>query len=74
MFEARTRLSTPLDEVARGVAVVITGRGVAIARPVPAGVPRRTGDGDPIARARTFAKGQTPGRLSWKKLRDEGRR
>ena len=73
-FEAKTHLSALLDEVARGVEVVITRRGVAVARLVPAGSPRRTGTGDPIARAKAFAKGQTLRRLSWKKLRDEGRR
>jgi len=73
-FEAKTHLSALLDEVARGVEVVITRRGVAIARLIPASAPRRTGDCDPIARAKAFAKGQALGRLSWKKLRDEGRR
>jgi len=73
-FAAKTHLSALLDEVARGAEVVITRRGVAIARLVPADAPRRTGTGDPIARAKAFAKGQTLGRLSWKKLRDEGRR
>ena len=73
-FEAKTHLSALLDEVARGVEVVITRRGVAVARLVPAGSPRRTGAGDPIARAKTFAKGQTLGALSWKKLRDKDRR
>ena len=73
-FEAKTHLSALLDEVARGVEVVITRRGVPIARLVPAGSPRPSGAGDPIARAKAFAKGQTLGRLSWQKLRDEGRR
>ena len=73
-FEAKTHLSALLDEVARGVEIVITRRGVAVARLVPAGSPRRTGAGDTIARAKAFAKGQTLGRLSWQKLRDEGRR
>ena len=73
-FEAKTHLSALLDEVARGVEFVITRRGVAVARLVPAGAPRHTGVGDPIARAKAFAKGQTLGRLSWKTLRDEGRR
>ena len=72
-FEAKTHLSSLLDEVARGAEIVITRRGVAVARLVPAGSPRRSGAGDPIARAKAFAKGQTLGRLSWKKLRDEGR-
>ena len=56
-FEAKTHLSALLDEVARGVEVVITRRGVAVARLVPAGSPRRTSAGDPIARAKAFAKG-----------------
>jgi prevent-host-death family protein len=73
-FEAKTHLSALLDEVERGVEVVITRRGVAVARLVPAAAPRRTGAGDPIARAKAFAKCQTLGQLSWKKLRDEGRR
>jgi len=72
-FEAKTHLSALLDEVARGIEVVITRRGVAVARLVPAGAPRRTNAGDPVARAKAFAKGQTLGRLSWKKLRDDGR-
>ena len=73
-FEAKTHLSALLDEVARGAEVVITRRGVAVARLVPAGAPRRTGADDPIVRAKAFAKGQTLGRVSWKSLRDEGRR
>ena len=73
-FEAKTHLSALLDEVASGVEVVITRRGVAVARLVPAHAPRRSGADDPIARAKAFAKHQTLGRLAWKKLRDEGRR
>ena len=73
-FEAKTHLSALLDEVARGEEVVITRRGIAVARLIPAGRPRRDGVGDPIARAKVFAKGQTLGGLSWQKLRDEGRR
>ena len=73
-FEAKTHLSALLDEVARGVEVVITRRGIAIARLVPANAPRRSAGSDPIARAKAFAKHQTLGRVSWQKLRDEGRR
>ena len=73
-FEAKTHLSALLDEVARGAEVVITRRGVAVARLVPAASRRRAGVGDPIARAKAFAKGQTLGQVSWKKLRDAGRR
>ena len=73
-FEAKTHLSALLDEVAEGAEIVIMRRGVAVARLVPAGAPRRSGAGDPHARVRAFAKGQTLGRVPWKKLRDEGRR
>ena len=73
-FEAKTHLSALLDEVAGGMEVVITRRGIAIARLVPAHAPRSSAVGDPITRAKAFAKTQTLGRLSWKKLRDEGRR
>ncbi len=73
-FEAKTHLSALLDEVARGAEVLITRRGIAVARLVPANAARRNALGDPIARAKAFAKHQTLGRLSWKTLRDEGRR
>ena len=73
-FEAKTHLSSLLEDVARGVEVVITRRGIAVARLVPASAPRREAAGDPIARAKAFAKQQTLGRVSWKALRDEGRR
>ncbi|HEY7788239.1 MAG TPA: type II toxin-antitoxin system prevent-host-death family antitoxin [Casimicrobiaceae bacterium] len=73
-FEAKTHLSELLDEVSRGAEIVITRRGVAVARLVPVGGSRRPASGDPVARAKAFARGQTLGRLSWKTLRDEGRR
>ena len=73
-FQAKTHLSALLEEVARGAEVVITRRGVAVARLVPADAPRLSSVGEPILRAKAFAKHQTLGRLSWKKLRDEGRR
>ncbi|HWH82325.1 MAG TPA: type II toxin-antitoxin system prevent-host-death family antitoxin [Burkholderiaceae bacterium] len=73
-FEAKTHLSALLDEVARGAEVTITRRGVAVARLVPAEAAPRSPAGDPIARAKAFAKHQSLGRLSWKALRDEGRR
>lgn len=73
-FEAKTHLSALLDEVERGEEIVITRRGVAVARLVPAAAPRTSGAGDPIARAKGFAKGRTLGRVSWTRLRDEGRR
>ena len=73
-FQAKTHLSRLLDEVAAGAEVVITRRGVAVARLFPVVPPRRPGHSDLIARAKAFAKGQTLGPLSWRKARDEGRR
>ena len=73
-FEAKTHLSALLDDVERGIEVVITRRGVAIARLVPAHAAHRSAVGDCLARAKEFAKHQTLGRVSWKTLRDEGRR
>ena len=73
-FEAKTHLSALLDEVERGAEVVITRRGIAVARLVPTQAARRSGDDDAVARAKAFAKHQTLGRVSWKSLRDEGRR
>ncbi len=73
-FEAKTHLSALLDEVEHGAEVMITRRGTAIARLVPANAPRRSAAGDPIARAKAFAQHQTLGRVAWKTLRDAGRR
>jgi prevent-host-death family protein len=72
--EARTHLSEILDEVARGEEVLITRRGMPVARLVPAFQRRRAGPDDLLAHARAFAKHQTLGHVYWKSLRDEGRR
>ena len=73
-FEAKMLLSALLDEVACSAKVVITRRGIPVARQVPANTLRRSALGEPVARAKAFARQQTLGRLSWKTLRDEGRR
>jgi prevent-host-death family protein len=73
-FEAKTHLSALLDRVARGEQVVITRRGRPVARLVPAAAPDRDDVGAIVARIKALRAGQTLGGLSWKDLRDEGRR
>jgi prevent-host-death family protein len=73
-FEAKTHLSALLDRVARGEQIVITKHGRPVARLVPAALPDREEVGGIIARIKALRVGQTLGGLSWKDLRDEGRR
>ena len=73
-FEAKTQLSNLLDVVERGEEVLITRHGKPVARLVPAEVIDQTRVSAAIAKLRELAKGQTLGGLSWKELRDEGRR
>jgi prevent-host-death family protein len=72
-LEAKTRLSALLDRVARGEEIVITKHGRPVARLVPAAAARED-VGAIIARIKVLCVGQTLGGLSWKDLRDEGRR
>ncbi len=73
-FEAKNRLGTLLDWVAQGEEVVITRRGKAVARLVPAtsGVDRDRARAA-ASRIREMRKGVTLGGLSIKVLIDEGR-
>src|SRR5205085_1278246 len=73
-FEAKTRLSALLERVAAGEEVVITKHGKPIARLVSAGATDRAKVDAVIARLKELRKGTTLGGLSWKELRDEGRR
>ena len=73
-FEAKTHLSALLEEVARGEEVVITRHGKAVARLVPEERINREQASAAVAKLRELAKEQTLGGLSWKELRDEGRR
>jgi prevent-host-death family protein len=70
-FEAKTNLSALLQRVAGGEEIVITRRGKAIARLVPAA--ERPAD-DPVADLKALRTGCTLGGLDWRQLRDEGRR
>ncbi|HEX3862788.1 MAG TPA: type II toxin-antitoxin system prevent-host-death family antitoxin [Stellaceae bacterium] len=73
-FEAKTHLSSLLDRVAGGEEVVITKHGKPVARLVGVTVRDQAKIDDVVERLKEFRKGTTLGGLSWKELRDEGRR
>ncbi|HXQ50260.1 MAG TPA: type II toxin-antitoxin system prevent-host-death family antitoxin [Stellaceae bacterium] len=73
-FEAKTNLSKLLDRVASGEEVVITRHGKPVARLV---APERFDRARAKAAAeklKALSKTTTLGGISWKALRDEGRR
>jgi prevent-host-death family protein len=73
-FEAKTHLSALLERVARGEEVVITKHGKPIARLVSATAVDQARVDEAVAQLRRLRKGTTLGGLSWKELRDEGRK
>jgi prevent-host-death family protein len=71
--EARTLLSRLLERVARGERITITRHGVPVAVLVPAS-PRRGRDAEKLVeQLKSFRRGKTLGKVSLKKLIDEGR-
>ena len=73
-FEAKTHFSALLERAQRGEQIVITRRGKPVARLVPiAGVPNGKAS-SAMAKLRELRKGMTLGGLSWKELRDAGRK
>ncbi len=73
-FDAKTHLSSLLDKVTRGEEVLITRRGVPVARLVPAGQAARARTESAIKDLRALRGDLKLGGLDWKKLRDDGRR
>ncbi len=73
-FEAKTRLSSLLDRVEAGEEVVITKHGRPVARLVGARAIDQTRVIAAYDKLRAMRKGTTLGGISWKALRDEGRR
>ncbi len=73
-FEAKTHLSTLLEEVERGEEITITRHGRAVARLVPVGTVSRDRLEDTVARLKSFRRGRRLGDLSAKALIEEGRR
>ena len=72
-FDAKTHLSSLLKKVAKGEEVLITRRGVPVARLVPVEQPDRRDVADAIRELRSIREGVTLGDLDWKGMRDEGR-
>ncbi|MDE0356232.1 MAG: type II toxin-antitoxin system prevent-host-death family antitoxin [Gammaproteobacteria bacterium] len=73
-FDAKTHLSSLLNKVAQGEEVLITRRGIPVARLVPAQEADRSRVAKAIQRLRSLREGVELRGLSWKELRDRGRR
>jgi prevent-host-death family protein len=73
-FEAKTHFSRLLEQVAGGEEVVITRYGKPIARLVAAEKIERDQAREAFEKLKALRRGTTLGGLSWKALRDEGRR
>lgn len=73
-FEAKTHLSALLDRVAAGEEVIITRHGAPVARLVSATRFDRAQIDFALEKLKRLRKHTTLGGLSWKALRDEGRR
>ncbi len=73
-FDAKTHLSSLLNKVAQGEEVLITRRGIPVARLVPAEKADRSRVAQTIRRLRALRQGVELRGLSWKELRDLGRR
>ncbi|MDR6874820.1 prevent-host-death family protein [Bosea sp. BE125] len=73
-FEAKTHLSALLERVAAGEEVVITKHGKPIARLTGAGDLDQSRRDVAFAKLKALRGDATLGELSWKDLRDEGRR
>lgn len=73
-FEAKTHLSKLLDQVAAGEEVTITKHGKPVARLVKAAPTAKPIGEDLLAEMKRIRMGSSLGGLSWKELRDEGRK
>ena len=73
-FEAKTHLSSLLDKVAQGEDILITRRGLPVARLVPARQAEQAGTQSVIDELRALRTGMKLDGLDWKELRDKGRR
>ncbi|WP_216915010.1 MULTISPECIES: type II toxin-antitoxin system prevent-host-death family antitoxin [unclassified Synechococcus] len=73
-FEAKTHLSSLLEEVSAGEEILITRHGKPLARLVPVNAHGRERRIEAIERLRSFATGRRLNGLSIHELRDEGRR
>lgn len=73
-YEAKTHLSSLLKRTAKGEQITITKHGVSVAMLVPARSSKKRDVATLIQDIREFRKGHTLGRMSLKKMIEEGRR
>lgn len=73
-FEAKTQLSALLDRVETGEEIVITRHGKAVARLVPETTAGQSALAEAANRLKALRAAATLDGLSWKALRDEGRK
>ncbi len=73
-FEAKTKLSALLAEVALGEEIVITRHGVAIARLVPAGPSPRLTRKETVRKLLAFRNGRSLRGITIRSMIDQGRR
>ena len=73
-YEAKTHLSRLLAMVAKGECVTITKHGVPVARLVPANSGAKREPAQVIEELREFRSGRKLGKLSLRKMIEEGRR
>ncbi|MFM9968619.1 MAG: type II toxin-antitoxin system Phd/YefM family antitoxin [Burkholderiales bacterium] len=73
IYDAKARLSELIAEVAKGGEVVITRRGKAVARLVPAEPPRKSGPARAARRIRALCERLDLGKVDIRKLIEEGR-
>jgi prevent-host-death family protein len=73
-YEARTHLARLLERVAKGERITITRYGVPVAMLVPASPAGRPDVREAVEAMKTFRKGRSLGRLSFREMGEEGRR
>jgi len=73
-FEAKTHFSSLLDRVANGEEITITKHGKAVARLVSAESIEASAPESAFRKLKELRRANTLGGISWKELRDEGRK
>jgi len=73
-FDAKTHLNALLKRVSKGEVVRITIRGVPVAKLIPAGSEDRQDPREVVRGLRELRRGATLGKISIKRLINEGRR
>jgi prevent-host-death family protein len=73
-FDAKTHFSALLERAERGEQILITRRGKPVARLMPIAAVREGKVSEAMAKLRKLREGTKLGGLSWKELRDAGRK